>query len=120
MSRPVIAVMSQRLQWASELPSSGADDFSFVTCDSLEQLAPLAEDNEAACVIADLRNVSGGGHQQEQLLEKLRERMGECPLAMLTDQDCPEPLERRAIWSGIQHIRGNVSVESVIDWLRSA
>lgn len=119
MSRPVIAVMSQRLQWASELPSSGADDFSFVTCDTLEQLASLAEENEAACVIADLRNVDGGGHQQEQLLEKLRERMGECPLAMLTDQECPEPLERRAIWSGIQHLRGNVSVESMIDWLRS-
>lgn len=112
--------MSQRSQWTSELPATRAEDFSFVTCDNLEQLGQLAEDNGAACVIADLRNASGGGHQEEQLLENLRERMGTCPVVMLTDEECPEPLERRAIWSNIQHLRGNVSIEVVIDWLSSA
>jgi len=120
MSRPVIAVMSQRSQWTSELPASGPDGYSFVTCDSLEQLGQLATDNEAAGVIADLRNVSGGGHQQEQILERLRDLMGERPVAMVTDDDCPEPLERRAMWSSIQHLRGDVSIASVIDWVQAA
>lgn len=120
MSRPVIAVMSQRSQWTSELPASGPDGYSFVTCDSLEKLGQLAKDNEAAGVIADLRNVSGGGHQQEQMLERLRDLMGERPVVMVTDDDCPEPLERRAMWSSIQHLRGDVSIDSVIDWLQSA
>ncbi|MFT5327924.1 MAG: hypothetical protein ACI8P0_005830, partial [Planctomycetaceae bacterium] len=117
MSKPLIIVLSERARWTNELPNSASDGFEFVTCSDVEALPKLAQDNEAAGVLADLTNVSGGGHLQERVLELLCDRMTDLPVAMVTDEECPEPLERRALYSGIMHLRGEVTVDRVLDWL---
>ncbi len=117
MSKPVIIVLSNRARWTNELPASGGDGFEFVTCSDVAALPKLAAENRAAGVLADLTNVSGGGHFQEQVLERLCDRMTDLPVAMVTDEECPEPLERRALYSGIMHLRGEVTVDHVLDWL---
>lgn len=117
MSKPLIIVLSDRARWTNDLPTSGSDGFEFVTCSDAESLPKLAEDNEAAGVLADLTNVTGGGHLHERVLELLCDRMTDLPVAMVTDEECPEPLERRALYSGIMHLRGEVTVDRVLDWL---
>ena len=117
MSKPLIIVLSERARWTNELPVSGSDGFEFVTCSDVEALPQLAADNGAAGVLADLTNVSGGGHLQERILESLCDRMTDLPVAMVTDEECPEPLERRALYNGIMHLRGEVTVDRVLDWL---
>lgn len=117
MSKPLIIVLSDRPRWTYDLPKSGADGYEFMTCSDLEVLPKLATEHHAAGVLADLVNVSGGGHLQEQILERLCDRMTDMPIAMVTDEECPEPLERRALYSGIMHLRGEVTVDRVLDWL---
>jgi DNA-binding NtrC family response regulator len=117
MNKPVIIVLSERPRWTDELPNSASDGFEFVTCSDVVALPKLAEDKAAAGVLADLTDVSGGGHLQERVLELLCDRMADLPVAMVTDEDCPEPLERRALYSGIMHLRGEVTVDRVLDWL---
>ena len=117
MSKPLIIVLSDRPRWTNELPGSASDGFEFVTCSDIEALPKLAQENEAAGVVADLANVTGGGHLQERVLESLCDRMTDLPVAMVTDEECPEPLERRALYSGIMHLRGEVTVDKVLDWL---
>lgn len=117
MSKPLIIVLSDRARWTSDLSANGSDGFEFVTCSDVESLPKLAEDKKAAGVLADLTNVTGGGHLQERVLELLCDRMTDLPVAMMTDEECPEPLERRALYSGIMHLRGEVTVDRVLDWL---
>jgi len=117
MSKPLIIILSQRARWTNELPVSGSDGFDFVTCSDVEALPLVAAKHNAAGVFADLANVSGGGHLQERMLEQLCDRMTDLPVAMVTDEECPEPLERRALYSGITHLRGEVTVDRVLDWL---
>lgn len=117
MSKPLIIVMSERSRWTNELPVSASDGFEFVTCTNVEDLPKLVADKEASGVLADLANVSGGGHLQERVLEQLCDQMSDLPVAMVTDEECPEPLERRALYSGIMHLRGEVTVDRVLDWL---
>ena len=117
MTKPLIAVMSQRPQWTYELPSQ-SEDYEFVTCRNMEELLQVVTQSSPAGVVADLRGpLHGGGHHQDIQLGHLRDRFSETPLVMLTDESCPEPLERRAMYSGILHLRGNVTVASIVDWL---
>ena len=120
MSKPVIVVMSRRVHWTGQLAESASGGYEFVTCSSLQDLEKVTKDKKADGIIADMLDVSGGGHQQEQLLERLRSRMTDLPMAMLTGEACPEPLERRAQFSHIEHLRGNVSVANVLDWLEKS
>lgn len=117
MSKPLIVVLSGQARWTNDLPVSGSDGFDFVTCSNLEDLPKLVTENGAAAVLADLTKVTGGGHLQERILEQLCDGMSDLPVAMVTDEECPEPLERRALYSGIMHLRGEVTVDRVLEWL---
>jgi len=118
MSRPLIVVMSHQPAWTNDLLASASADYEFVQCDRLEELSRIAVEANADGVIADLCDVTAGGHSQEQILEQLRDRLSNVPMAMLTPADCPEKLERRAIYSGIMHLRGDTDVGAVMNWLQ--
>ncbi|MHC4875405.1 MAG: sigma-54 interaction domain-containing protein [Planctomycetota bacterium] len=118
MSKPLIVVMSERARWTNDLPTLLGESYNVVTCRNLSELHQVAEHEHAAGAIADLSDMSGGGHQVEQQLESLRGALSDMPVAMLTPQECPEPLERRALYSGIMHLRGDVTVDNVLDWLQ--
>ncbi len=120
MSKPLIVVMSERARWTNDLPTLLGDQYNVVTCRSLNELQQVAANEHAAGAIADLSDVSGGGHLVEQELESLRGRLSDLPVAMLTPQECPEPLERRALYSGMMHLRGDVTVEHVLNWLQKS
>lgn len=120
MTKPLIIVMSDQPRWTSELTESGSDRYQFQTCQSLEELQQVTAEQPPDGVIADLSQVSGGGHMQEQQLGHFRQHNADLPIAMLTDDFCPEPLERRALYSGMLHLKGAVTVETVIEWIRKA
>lgn len=119
MTKPLIVVMSDQPQWISDLPSTGSG-YRFSTCSTLEELQQVSSEQTPDGVVADLSRVSGGGHLQEQQLELFRQQHADLPIAMLTDEECPEPLERRALYSGMLHLKGEVTIDNVIDWIRKA
>ncbi len=117
MPKPLIAVMSQRGNWTNQI-SVGCPNYEIVTFNSLDDLLRGTQQCTPAATITDLRGpLLGGGHVQESQLGRLRDRLGTAPIALLTDDSCPEPLERRALYSGILHLTGEVTVESVLQWL---
>jgi len=118
MSRPLIVVMSQQPRWTEELPASGRSGYSFMTCSSLDQLQDVVIRNRPSGVIADLTGTTEGTAKQDQLLEQLRDRRSDLPMAMVTDEVCPEPLKRRALFSGINHLQNPISVQTVMRWLQ--
>ena len=120
MPKPLIVVMSDQPRWTRELPQTGSPGYQFRTCSTLEELQEVSIEKTPDGVIADLSGVSGGGHLQEQQLEVFRQSHVDLPIAMLTEEACPEPLERRALYSGLLHLKGEVTVENVFDWLRTA
>ena len=120
MPKPLIVVMSDQPRWTSELPLSGSDGYQFRLCSTLEELQQVTSEEPPAGVIADLSQVSGGGHRQEQQLEVFRQKHADLPIAMLTEEVCPEPLERRALYSGMLHLKGEVKVEDVVEWIQKA
>ncbi len=119
MNKPLIVVMSERARWTNDLPTLLDDNYDVVTCRSLNELQEVATQEHAAGAIADLSDVSGGGHQLGQELESLRNRLNDLPVAMLTPQECPEPLERRALDSDLAHLRGEVTLAHVLNWLKT-
>lgn len=120
MTKPLIVIMSDQPRWTSDLPSTGSSGYRFQTCSTLEELQQVSSEQAPDGVVADLSQVSGGGHMQEQQLELFRQNHADLPIAMLTEEACPEPLERRALYSGMLHLKGEVTIDSVIDWLRKA
>jgi len=110
--------MSDQPRWVSELTESSSNRYQFQSCLSLEELQQVTSEQPPDGVIADLSRVSGGGHMQEQQLGHFRQHHADLPIAMLTDDRCPEPLERRALYSSMLHLKGAVTVETVIDWIR--
>lgn len=117
MPKPLIAVTTPRTDWIEELRTR-CEQFEIVAFRNLDELVKGAAKQAPVATITDLRGpLPGGGHQQEQQLHQLRNRLPILPIAMLTDDMCPEPLERRALYSGILHLTGDVTVESVLHWL---
>ena len=92
MPKPLIVVMSDQPRWTLELPRTGSSGYQFQTCSTLEELQEVSIEQAPDGVIADLSGVSGGGHLQEQQLEVFRQSHAELPIAMLTEETCPEPL----------------------------
>ncbi len=120
MPKPLVAVFSNRPQWTQQLPAQIAD-YEFVNCQNFSDVLRLVSQTPPAAVITDFRgSVSSGGHQEESQLGILRERLTAKPLAMLTDEICPEPIERRALYSGIMHLRGDFTVDNLTKWLHES
>lgn len=120
MPKPLVAVLSHRPQWTQQLPSL-VTGYDFATCQDFAELQSLTSKNPPAAVITDLRGSgASGGHREESQLGILKDRLSASPFVMLTDAICPEPLERRALYSGILHLRGDVTVDKVVQWLLQA
>jgi hypothetical protein len=88
MTKPLIVVMSDQPRWTSDLPSTGSPGYRFCTCSTLEELQQVSSEQTPDGVIADLSQVSDGGHHQEQQLEVFRQNHADLPIAMLTDEAC--------------------------------
>gem|GEM_PF-533358 len=120
MPKPLVAVLSNRLQWTQQLPLQ-INEYDFANCRDFNELLNLITATPPAAVITDLRGAgASGGHREEAQLGLLKERLAVQPLAMVTDAICPEPLERRALYSGILHLRGDVTVDNVVKWLHES
>lgn len=116
MTKPLIALLSNRLQ--PEAFQSRLGNYEFALCQDFNELLSCVSRSTPAAVITDLRgNLASGGHLEQAQLGLVRERLESKPVMMLTDTICPEPIERRALYSGILHLRGEITVDRVIEWL---
>ena len=117
MTKPTSIVLSRDSTFTSELPKRLSSLFDFCTCESLHNVGEVARKNQAQAVLIDLQRVTGGGHAQADCLEELHQQFPELEIYLIIGEECPEPLERLAAISGMQHWRGDVDIEQIAEWL---
>lgn len=70
--------------------------FHLVMCSTLEDCYVQCREQEIESLLIDLRFLTGGGHQEDQLLELIQKSVPDAEIILLTEAECPEILERRA------------------------
>ena len=72
-------------------------------------------------VVADFTDCSSGGHAEQDWLASLQESHPSLSIVMVTDDDCPEPLARRAVCTDIRHVvRAPEGEQRIIEAVREA
>ena len=108
MSLPVIVVLSRDQLMASEVPGLLEGKADVRACDSVEELIDLSSQLEPQALVADFRRVGSGGHAENRILEQLAQRFPKLRVAMVTSDECPEPLARHAAMNNIAMCRGKL------------
>lgn len=114
MSKPVVLVLSRDQLLTTQIPGLLDGRADVRSGAALEEWPDLVKDVTPAGLIADFRRVPGGGHSEDRFLDSLQQRYPRLRVAMLTGDDCPEPLERRAVVSDILHLRGRLDSASLL------
>ena len=117
MAKSKGVVLSQNPFLTSDLPARLDGSFDFYTCDNLTHVEQVAVENDARALLVDLQRISDGGHAQAELLEKLQSQLPKLEIVLLTDEECPEPLERVAACTRMHHLRGKVDIGLIAEWL---
>ena len=117
MSKPLIAVLSRNERLITDLPVLRGHRFRFCECDSLAETRDFVARNTVAALIADLNPMLEGGHAEDRLLGELCDRSPHLRVILITAENCPEPIERRAVCTGFKHLRGAVSGERLANVL---
>ena len=108
MPRPVVIVLSRDQLIASEVPGLLEGKADVRACDSIEELIDLSGQVEPQALLADFRRVGSGGHAENRILEQLAQRFPKLRVAMVTAEQCPEPLARHAAMHDIAMCRGQL------------
>ncbi len=117
MTNPAIVVLSDNPVLTADLPTRLEESYEFFLCQNMREAADRAINESAVGVIADLHGETTGGHADGLIVEELRSYLPEAAILMLTDVDCPEPLERSATSVGASHLRGLAGIDEILKWL---
>lgn len=114
MTRPTLVVMSRDAQLMSELPQAFGGRFEIRGCDGPDETQDLLRTIMPHGLVADFRRTPAAGHLEDRWLTMFRERFPLAPIAILTGDDCPEALARRASEQGLTHLRGRIDLSALV------
>lgn len=114
MTTPSIVLFTDDCRLAAGLQRELAGRFDLQRCNgALNRLAEDVAAAQADAVVVDFRRVGSGGHAEDAVLAIVQDRGPERPLVMLTGEDCPEPLARRAACTNLIHVCDGRPAEAV-------
>ena len=119
MPKPVIVVLSRDQSMASELPGLFQGKADIRACDSFDDLVELGRNLDMQALVADFRRMGSGGHAENRILQSVQEQFPKLRVAMVTSDDCPEPLARHAAMHDITLCRGHLDRETLLKAFRS-
>ena len=90
----------------------------WVTVPPQEPLHPVVDELKPEFVVLDFRQTSDGGHAGDRLIEELQKRHPDAHLFMLTIEDCPEILARRAVCTPLEHLPGAMDANRLANALQ--
>ena len=114
MSQPVIVVLSRDQQLAAELPGWLDGRAQVRSCDSLEELVDLTSSLEPQGILADFRRPAPAAVQELRTFDALLDRWGQSRLAVLTSDECPEPLAQSVASARVPVIQGRVDRQRLL------
>lgn len=114
MSKPVILVLSRDQLLMSGLPNMLHGWAEVRACDSPEEMYDITRHLAPQALLADFRHLSGGAVRESRLLEFVRERFPGLRVAVVTGDECPEPLRLQANQADFAMIQGRVDSEALL------
>lgn len=100
-----------------EFVRAAAEGTAVEVCERLEELVPTVEECRPAGVLLDFRSVTDGGHAHDRVVEQLLQVIDPERVLMLTDRECPEVFERRAVCSGVAQRRQRPDRSELAEWV---
>ncbi len=120
MGCPTVLVLTADHSVCSLLEEHLGKEVCLQICSLPDEVRPLVRESRPDLFVADFRGVMDGGHMSERLLEDLQVDYDLESIIMLSDAECPEPLERRAACTPIVHLRGKWEPDQLLQSIRQA
>lgn len=114
MTQPVIVILSRDQELASALPEWLQGRADVRVCDSVEELLDFARWREPQGILADFRRAGPAGLQEQRTLDLLLERWSAARVVVLTSEECPEPLSRRAQQAQVSVLHGRIERQGLM------
>ncbi|WP_291167025.1 sigma-54 dependent transcriptional regulator [Gimesia sp.] len=109
MELPTLILVTRDTVIQQQILAHFKKTFQLSLCSSLEDCYEQCSDQNIDSILVDLRFLLSGGHQEDQLLEMIQSAAPETEIILLTEEECPEILERRAACTAMMHIKGFAS-----------
>lgn len=109
MELPTLILVTRDTLLQQQILAHFKKTFHLIICSTLEDCLAHCQEQEIDSILIDLRFLISGGHQEDHLLERIDSTAIDTELIMLTEEECPEILERRAACSRLHHIKGFAS-----------
>lgn len=106
MELPTLTLMTRDTALQQQILTHFKKTFHLVICSTLEDCYVHCREQTIEFILIDLRFLISGGHQEDQILELIQKKVPDAEIMMLTEEECPEILERRAACSKLTHIKG--------------
>ncbi len=118
MPKPLVVVLTPRTDIRDEIEMTFEDVYDFLSCSTIQDVLEQIDDRRPDLMIVDVCNIAGGGHPEQQFLEAVQTTLPTTSIILLTNENCPEPLERFAVCSSIKQIRDPLNAQSVAEAIR--
>lgn len=86
-------------------------------CRAGDEVAAFSAAGRRVALLIDARNVRDGGHACGRIHSGFVDRFPHAPVALLGDENCPEPLERLVYCEGVQSFSACPTSEGLAAWL---
>lgn len=106
MELPTLILVTRDTVIQQQILAHFKKTFQLSICSSLEDCYEHCSDQDIDSILVDLRFLLSGGHQEDQLLDMIQSAAPETEIILLTEEECPEILERRAACTSMMHIKG--------------
>jgi DNA-binding NtrC family response regulator len=108
MDRPHVLMLTPDADLVAVCCEQLGDRAEVDVCRLPDDVRPRLAQRRAMAFVADFRGILDGGHLGDRLLEDVQLDFEPPLVVMITDRDCPEPLERRSACTPLVHLRGEV------------
>ncbi|MCA9007611.1 MAG: hypothetical protein KDA70_20225, partial [Planctomycetaceae bacterium] len=109
MELPTLILVTRDTVIQQQILAHFKKTFQLTFCNSLEDCYEQCREGEFDSILVDLRFLLSGGHQEDHLLDKIQSAAPETEIILLTEEECPEILERRVACTSMMHIKGFAS-----------
>ncbi|MFQ5734436.1 MAG: sigma-54 interaction domain-containing protein [Planctomycetaceae bacterium] len=122
MIHPSIVLLTENQHLATRLSDRLAGDCRILHCNwPFDRFGTEAAAMRPDVLVVDFTIVSSGGHAEDRALHDVQQSHPRLPLVMVTLDDCPEILARRAACTDLIHVSGSpADYERIVQAVRAS
>ncbi|MFK7779512.1 MAG: sigma-54 dependent transcriptional regulator [Gimesia sp.] len=106
MQLPTLILVTNDILIQQQIQTHFNKTFHLETSSNLEDCYVLCRQQAIDFILVDLRFLISGGHQEDHVLELIQKTVPDVEIILLTEEECPEIIARRAACNNMLHIKG--------------